>query len=69
MAGVGRRDGLGFDGRSAYGTEGPARRGYARGSDGVEGLRRREEAGVRVQLKREEDTVPPSGSPQPRGGT
>lgn len=37
MAGVGRRDGLGFDGRSAYGTEGPARRADARGSDGRRG--------------------------------
>lgn len=44
--------------------------GETRGAvTGVEGLRRREEAGVRVQLKREEDTVPPSGTSQPGGGT
>lgn len=44
--------------------------GQTRGAvTGVEGLGRREEAGARVRRKREEDTVPPSGSSQPRGGT
>lgn len=37
VAGVGRSDGPGFDGRSAHGTEGPASRGDARGSDGRRG--------------------------------
>ena len=52
VAGVGRRDGLGFDGRSAYGTEGPARRGDARGSDGGRGSE--ETGGGRSQSPAEE---------------
>lgn len=44
--------------------------GETRGAmTGVEGLGKREEAGARVQLKREEGTVPPSGTSQPRRGT
>lgn len=69
----GTRDGLGFDGRSAYGTEGPARRETRGAMTGVEGLGEREEAGAGVQLKREEGTVPPSGtsqaSPRDRDGS